>query len=250
MFSKSQRVMEPEVIETLEEVYAYDRLSLKYLMILHNGFIETVINASPEKGRFLEVGCGSGRIAIGVAKYTQQVRIVGIDLSDSMLVVAKDNATKEGVNHRVHFKYADAKELPFEDNTFDSVFCHNMLHHLHDPIPVLREMARVVKPDGALLIRDLVRKSRFKAKLHVSVFGLTYNKLMKKEYYDSIIAAFSKKEFENFREMLSMEELKGTTQFITHQSLEKPSARKRAEYISIPTPFIKNALKKMYVSRY
>jgi len=242
--------MEPEVVETLEEVYAYDRLSLKYLMILHNGFIETVINASPEKGRFLEIGCGSGRIAIGIAKYTQQIRLVGIDLSDSMLVVAKDNATKEGVNHRVHFKSADAKELPFEDNTFDSVFCHNMLHHLHDPAPVLREMARVVKKDGALLIRDLVRKSRFMAKLHVGIFGLTYNKLMKKEYYDSIVAAFSKKEFENFKELLGMEGLNRTSQFITHQGIEKPSERKRNDYVSIPTPFVKNMLKKMYVSRY
>ena len=250
MFFKSQRIMEPEVVETLEEVYAYDRLSMKYLMILHNGFIETIINASPNGGRFLEVGCGTGRIAIGVAKYTEKIRIVGVDLSDSMLVVAKDNATKEGVNHRVQFKYADAKDMPFEDDTFDAVFCHNMLHHLHDPLPVIREMKRVAKQDGALLVRDLVRKSKFKAKLHVGFFGLTYNKLMKKEYYDSILASFSKKEFADCMTEIGLDKCRHTQQFITHHGIERPSLRKREDYISIPTPFFKNMLKKMYVSTY
>jgi ubiquinone/menaquinone biosynthesis C-methylase UbiE len=247
---KSQRIMEPEVMETLEEVYAYDRLSLKYLSILHNGFIETVINASPEKGRFLEVGCGTGRVTIGVAKYTEQIRIVGIDLSDSMLAVAKDNATTEGVNHRVQFRYADGKELPFEDNAFDAVFSHNMLHHLHDPIPVILEMARVVKEDGAFLIRDLVRKSRFMARLHANFFGLTYTALMKKEYFDSMIAAFSKQEFESFIALSGIEGLTYTQQFITHHGIEKPSIRKRETPVSIPDSFTKSILKNLYVSRY
>ena len=75
MLLRSKRIMEPESMETLEEVYAYDRLTLKYLTILHNGFIETVVNLSPATGKFLEVGTGTGRIAIGVAKYNPEIQI-------------------------------------------------------------------------------------------------------------------------------------------------------------------------------
>lgn len=250
MLFKSERILEPEVMETLEEVYAYDRLSLKYLTILHNGFIETIINASPPKGKFLEIGCGTGRISIGIAKYTENIKLVGVDLSDSMLVVAKDNASKERVNHRVQFKHADAKNLPFEESTFDAVFCHNMLHHIPDPMPVLKEMVRVMKADGAFLLRDLVRKSGMKAKLHVGSFGMKYNALMKKEYYDSLLAAFSKQEFRNFKKELSLKGMEHTHQFITHQGLEKPSPLKRSEPVSIPTSLGNNILKKMYVTKH
>ena len=250
MLFSSHRILEPEVMETLEEVYAYDRLSLKYLEILHNGFIETVINGSPEQGKFLEVGCGTGRISVGIAKYTRNIKIVGIDLSESMLVVAKDNASKERVNHRVQFKHADAKAIPFEDCTFDAVFCHNMLHHLEDPLTVLKEMKRVVKPDGAFFLRDLVRKTGISARLHVGIFGMKYNKLMKKEYLDSLLAAFSAREFRNFKKELGMSDLYHTFQFVTHQGLEKPATQKREERISIPGSFGKNMLKSIYVNHY
>lgn len=250
MFFKSERVLEPEVMETLEEVYAYDRLSLKYLSILHNGFIETIINASPENGKFLEIGCGTGRISVGIAKCTENIKLVGIDLSDSMLVVAKDNASRERVNHRVQFKSADAKNLPFEDSSFDAVFCHNMLHHIEDPLPVFKEMVRVMKADGAFLVRDLIRRSGLSAKLHVGFFGFQYNKLMKKEYYDSLLASFSKQEFINLKNDLALKDLKYTKQFITHHGLEKPAINKRQNYISIPTNFGKRTMKNMYVTKH
>ena len=52
---------------SVDEVVAYDLLAKKYLKILHAGYIETVINLSPPAGLFLDVGTGTGWIAIGVA---------------------------------------------------------------------------------------------------------------------------------------------------------------------------------------
>ncbi len=248
MLFKSERILEPEAIVSVEEVEAYDKLSLKYLTILHNGFIETVINSSPPSGKFLEVGCGTGRIAAGVAAHTKNIEVKGVDISETMLAVAKNIAEEARVGHKVSFEIADAKKLPFDDNTFDSVFCHNMLHHIPDPLPVLKEMSRVVKEDGAFLVRDLVRKPYLKAGMHVWFFGLTYNRLMKKEYMDSILASFSAKEFKDFWKEIDLRGLKLTNQFITHHGIEKTSERKRDAVVSIQASAINTILKQFYVS--
>ncbi len=249
MILNSKRIMEPEAMESIEEVAAYDKLTLKYLTILHNGFIETVINASPDHGSFLEVGCGTGRISIGVAKHTENISITSIDLSDNMLKVAKNNAKAEKVDEKIQFLRTNGNNIPFKNNSFDAVFCHNMLHHISNPLPVLNEMARVVTKDGAFIVRDLIRKSRLFAWLHVNFFGLTYNKLMKEEYKNSILAAFSKKEWEEILKNINMDNLFLTSQFITHQGIERQAANKRDSIINIPlTSFIKKILKNKYVS--
>ncbi len=249
MILNSKRIMEPEAMESIEEVVAYDKLTLKYLTILHNGFIETVINASPNHGSFLEVGCGTGRISIGVAKHTENISITGIDLSGNMLKVAKNNAKAEKVDKKIQFLRTNGNNIPFKNNSFDAVFCHNMLHHISNPLPVLNEMARVVTKDGAFIVRDLIRKSRLFAWLHVNFFGLTYNKLMKEEYKNSILAAFSKNEWGGISKKINIDNLFLTSQFITHQGIERQAANKRDSIINIPlTSFIKKILKNKYVS--
>ena len=249
MISNSKRIMEPEAMESIEEVAAYDKLTLKYLTILHNGFIETVINASPDCGNFLEVGCGTGRISIGIAKYTENISLTGIDLSTNMIKVAKDNAKEEKVDEKICFLCANGNKIPFENNSFDAVFCHNMLHHIKNPLPVLNEMARVVKKNGSFTVRDLIRKSKLIAWMHVNFFGLTYNKLMKEEYKNSILAAFSKKEWAEIVKKINIDNLFLTSQFITHHGIEKTAKNKRNNNINIPlTSFIKKILKDKYVS--
>jgi ubiquinone/menaquinone biosynthesis C-methylase UbiE len=249
MILKSKRTMEPESMETLEEVYAYDKLTLKYLTILHNGFIETILNFSPAAGKFLEVGCGTGRIAIGVAKHTQGIEVEGVDLSENMLTVAWDNATLEGVVEKVKFSIGDAKQLPFDDNSFDTVYCHNMLHHIPEPLLVVREMNRVVKDDGAILIRDLIRLPSPFIHFHVHIFGLPYNKLMKKEYRDSIKAALSPEEWLDLYSKSGIIGARVSKHFLTHQGIERPAKNRRRKYVTIPAPFLITPFKKMYVSK-
>src|SRR5689334_12459668 len=118
------RILENEVMMTEQEVIAYDQLVKKYLQILHTGFVETVINNSPSSGRFLDVGTGTGWIAIGVTKHTSNCQVTAIDLSEEMLNVAQRNAIQEGVGNKLSFQKGDAKGIPFADETFDAVFCH------------------------------------------------------------------------------------------------------------------------------
>ncbi|MFA7062124.1 MAG: class I SAM-dependent methyltransferase [Pedobacter sp.] len=243
------RILEPEIMMGEEEVKAYDLLTRQYLEILHAGFVETVLNLCPSGGRFLDVGTGTGWIAIGVAKHDQVCHVVGIDLSDSMLSVAVKNSVGEGVGSRVTFQRGNASQIPFDDNTFDAVFCHNMLHHIPEPISLIREMKRVVKKDGAFAARDLVRHSPFVTFLHVNLFGFRYNELMKKEYRDSILAALSSSEWRDLFIEANIEGAKITKQFATHQGIERPAKNRRANYITVPTSSIARIGKAFYTSK-
>ena len=248
-FLNQKRIFEPEGMCLLEEIRAYDGLVEKSLKILHYGFLETIINFSPETGLFLDVGAGTGHLAVGLAKLCPNVFVVAIDLSENMLLVAREKAEREGVLARIAFVKADAKRLPFPDETFDCVYCHNMLHHLPEPYLLLSEIKRVVKADGAVLVRDLIRVSPFERVIHVNVFGLPYTKLMKKEYSDSIKAALSREEWHELARKINIPGARVTYQFLTHQSLERPSARRRTSYFRVPVPTFLRPITRFYISR-
>ena len=96
----------------------------------------------------------------------------------------------------VKFFLADGNRLPFPDKNFDLVVCNSVLHHLGEPQRLLAEVARLVKPDGAILIRDLRRPSRLAFPFHVRWYGRHYSGLMYKLYCASVRSAYTVKELE------------------------------------------------------
>ncbi len=105
--------------------------------------------------RFLDVGCGEGRHTIG-AYMTANIEAVGVDLCEKDLQTAQERAEgfleKENPNKSLTFKVANALELPFEDNSFDKVICSEVLEHIPDYQGVLKEIDRVLKPNGVLAV--------------------------------------------------------------------------------------------------
>ena len=110
-----------------------------------------------EEGTILDVGCGSGDIAIAIASTFPRARIAGMDLSEPMLKFSQSGAEKAGVADRVSFRKGDAKSMPFEDKSFDVVISLNTFHLIDDPVGMLNEVERVLKPNGLLLVTDIRR---------------------------------------------------------------------------------------------
>jgi arsenite methyltransferase len=101
-----------------------------------------------EKGKsILDVGCGTGKTSSAFAKQ-RGCRVVGVDLSPRMIAWAKETAQREGVLNQVEFRTADAKQLPFDDATFDAVICESVLALVPDKTKALHEFIRVCKPGG------------------------------------------------------------------------------------------------------
>ena len=101
----------------------------------------------------LDVGCGPGTITIDFAERVTPGEVVGVDASADIVDQASAAAAERGVSN-AQFAVGDAYALDFPDNTFDIVHAHQTLQHMHDPVAVLREMARVTRPGGLIAARD------------------------------------------------------------------------------------------------
>jgi len=111
---------------------------------------------TPKKGmRILDVGCGTGNFSIKLAKMGCEV--VGIDLSEEMLKIAKDKTEKEALD--ITFHQMDGYNLNFSNNEFDAVFSMAAFEFIKEPKKAYDEMYRVLKPGGHMLIGTIHKNS-------------------------------------------------------------------------------------------
>ena len=99
----------------------------------------------------LDVATGGGHTALMFAPHV--ARVVATDITPRMLEKAEGHITSQGAEN-VSFEPADAEDLPFEDEAFDLVTCRIAPHHFPDPSRFVLESARVLKPQGLLLVQD------------------------------------------------------------------------------------------------
>jgi SAM-dependent methyltransferase len=101
----------------------------------------------------LDAGCGVGSIALDVAPEVAPGRVVGIDVDAGQIEQARSTAAERGIDN-AEFQTGSVLELPFEDASFDVVYSNAVLMYLPDPVRVLAEMRRVLRPDGLAAVSD------------------------------------------------------------------------------------------------
>lgn len=101
--------------------------------------------------RILDAGCGDGVLAVELSR--RGADVTGMDRSDDMIAAAKARAEAENVFP--HFEHGEAAALPFADGTFDIVTAVTVLCFVKDADQAVREMTRVLKPGGRLVLGDL-----------------------------------------------------------------------------------------------
>jgi ubiquinone/menaquinone biosynthesis C-methylase UbiE len=106
--------------------------------------------------RILEVAPGPGYISIELSKLGSYT-ITGMDISEDFVKICKENAKRE--NADVDFVQGNVSNMPFADASFDFLFCSAAFKNFHDPAQALREMRRVLKPEGGGLIMDMNRNA-------------------------------------------------------------------------------------------
>jgi len=154
-----ERVLEPEIMDSEEEAAAYDAMDHAEV---NERFAAEVLAALGDRPGdvWLDLGVGTAQIPIAICRRAVHVRIVGVDLADSMIAIGKRNVEAAGLSERIELRKADAKRLDDPDTAFDAVISNSIIHHLPDPTSCFAEMVRVLKPGGAVFVRDLLRPER------------------------------------------------------------------------------------------
>jgi ubiquinone/menaquinone biosynthesis C-methylase UbiE len=222
-----QRVPEAEVMDDSAEVEVYSSAATQtYLDAIDNTFVEHAVRLlkARETGRALDIGTGPGQIVMKLARRLTRWTFVGVDRSPNMIAqgVASLAATDGDLAGRVEVQTADGNSLPFPKHSFDLVMCNSVLHHLAEPQNLFAEMARMVKPNGAILLRDLRRPGRLVFPLYVRWHGRHYSGEMLRLYRDSVRAAYTGPELQG---MLDSSPLSGARVFqhgATHIGIERP----------------------------
>ena len=121
----------------------------------------------PERGRGLDVGCGSGALAIACAKRNPKAEMFGIDrwgkeYASYSLALCEQNAQAEGVSN-THFAQGNALKLDFADETFDAVTSNYVYHNIpsRDRQAILLETLRVLKKGGTFAIHDIFSRIKY-----------------------------------------------------------------------------------------
>jgi ubiquinone/menaquinone biosynthesis C-methylase UbiE len=110
---------------------------------------DLVDRAAPQRGeRVLDVACGTGVVARSAAEAMGVGHVVGLDINAGMLAVARSRAP--GPGPRIEWYEASALDMPFPDSTFDLILCQLGLQFFPDRSRALREMLRVLVPNGRL----------------------------------------------------------------------------------------------------
>ena len=114
---------------------------------------------APDVSRVLDLACGTGDFSVAIAKALRtaapQARVTGVDLSEGMLAVMRKKVAREGLQDRIFMELGDGENLHFGDGTFDRVSIAFGIRNFEDREKGLREMLRVLRPGGRLVILEL-----------------------------------------------------------------------------------------------
>lgn len=148
----------------------------------------------------LEIGCGLGTDGLQFAK--AGARYVGVDLTPAAVSLSKEHFSLFNING-IFFE-VNAEKLPFPDNNFDHVYSFGVIHHSPDIEAIVREIYRVLKPNGTFCIM-IYNKSSINYYLEIMFFRKIFKRLLYPAFMPSFLSkcfGFSKDKLEEHRKIL------------------------------------------------
>jgi len=152
-----ERIASPEGIEDPEVAAAFEWVSRMPQMRWIRHLVISQAAVLKDHGEAVDLGCGAGQLVMEMARKAPGLHMTGIDLSQKMLADARQAAQRLGLEDRVDFRLGNVEQIPFPDQSLDLVISTASLHHWTDPMKVLNEVDRVLKPGGAYYVLDLRR---------------------------------------------------------------------------------------------
>ncbi len=134
--------------------HSYDTVNHVLSLNIDKSWRKKAINKLTSCAHILDVAIGTGDLAIEILQKQKSQHVTGIDLSREMMRIGAEKAANKGFSEQITFVEGSALEMPFPDATFDAITCGFGIRNFSDLDKGLREMRRVLKPSGKLVILE------------------------------------------------------------------------------------------------
>ncbi|HTM11718.1 MAG TPA: class I SAM-dependent methyltransferase, partial [Bryobacteraceae bacterium] len=148
------RVLEAEVMSSVEEAGAYDEMDFSTTDLLFaERAAQLVSGASGPVDLIADLGSGNAKIPLAMCPLLPgATRVCAVEMSPEMLAVAARNRARDGVlPGRLQLVTADVKHMPFADRSVGMITSNSLVHHIPDPRVVFLEIARIARPGAPIL---------------------------------------------------------------------------------------------------
>lgn len=166
----------------------------EYASRLEDEFAARAQGLGIESGIVLDVGTRVGLIALKIVWHNENLVAMGLDTSGTLVERARETATAWNLSERAVFQVGDPRSMRFKNGYFDMVVSDCSLHRFDNVVEVLREAGRVLKPKGAILIRDYSRPSRLRMIGKIQEHTKRLGDAMRTQLEQAIQAAYTPEE--------------------------------------------------------
>jgi ubiquinone/menaquinone biosynthesis C-methylase UbiE len=227
------RVESPE-LETPEQIDAFiDSRALEYPTKIEDDFVQRALGLGVGSGMILDVGTRVGLILLKMLWQNENFYAIGMDASGLLIERARETAQAWDLADRAFFQVGDARKMRLKTAYFDIVISDSTLHVFDDPLSVLREMNRVLKPKGAVLIRDLQRPGRFQMQRKIDQYSALYGPRMRPYVEAALRAAFTRSELEALVRASGLERVQISEFDEHHLLIERPGESDPNSWIKV-----------------
>ena len=145
--------------------------------------VNIVTKGFKKKGNWLDVGSGTGAPACYLATINPNLKIDGINIVKPQIEKANQLSKKHHCEDRVIFHYGDAQEIPFDNETYDSVYAIESAFHFDNKVRFIKESKRVLKIGGQLSIADIVIRPEYRKASDWYKISIAKHGLAAREFY-------------------------------------------------------------------
>ena len=175
-----------------EEVEAWvEAAGDDYFVAMDQSFVDRARGLGVDSGMVLDLGSRLGLVPMKILWEEEGLLCMGVYRSLAIAERARETAQEWNLGERMFFQVGEPGQIKFKTDYFDMVVSDGALHHFEDPIGVLREIDRVTKPSGAILIRNLLRPNRLRLTPHITEHGSHYRGKLEGHFATAVRAGFT-----------------------------------------------------------
>lgn len=218
------RILEPELMDTEDEALEYHAMDFSEPdgRFARDALALLGSRKAPE---LIDFGTGTAKIPVMICRARPDARVLAIDPAAEMLKVAAQHVADAGLAGSITLARTDGRATKLAASRFDAVLSNSTVHHLHQPLTLFREMKRLLKPGGAVLIRDLCRpRSMDEAWAIVKRVAAGDSLRQQQLFFDSLCAALTVDEVRKLLADVGWGELKVVMSSDRHWSVERAAS--------------------------